>query len=156
MRAARVLAAQEQVDPARVGLTGFSLGSYASWWAMACDPSIATAAILCGGLGSLARDIHEGQPERHSSCHYIPGLLRHFDHPEIVADSIAPRPLMILAPLGDPDMAASGVDQLLDLVSPVYREAGRSHLFQVHRPDDGHVFRVKYFNWMVKWFEEQL
>jgi dienelactone hydrolase len=156
LRAARVLGAQEQVDPARVGLTGFSLGSYASWWAMACDPSITTAAILCGGLGSLARDIHEGQPERHSSCHYIPGLLRHFDHPEIVADCIAPRPLMILAPLGDPDMAASGVDQLLDLVSPVYREAGRSHLFQVHRPDDGHVFRVKYFNWMAKWFEEQL
>ena len=156
LRAARVLGAQEQVDSSRVGLTGFSLGSYASWWAMACDPSIRTAAILCGGLGSLERDIHEGQPDRHSSCHYIPGLLRHFDHPEIVADCIAPRPLMVLAPLQDPDMAASGVDQLLDLVSPVYREAGRSQLFQVHRPDDGHVFRVKYFNWMAKWFEEQL
>ncbi len=156
LRAARVLGAQEQVDQARVGLTGFSLGSYASWWAMACDPSIRTAAILCGGLGSLARDIHEGQPDRHSSCHYIPGLLRHFDHPEIVADCVAPRPLMVLAPLRDPDMAASGVDQLVDLVSPVYRKAGRSHLFQVHRPDDGHVFRVEYFNWMAKWFEEQL
>lgn len=156
LRAARVLGSQEQVDPARVGLTGFSLGSYASWWAMACDPSIRTAAILCGGLGSLARDIHEGQPDRHSSCHYIPGLLRRFDHPEIVADCIAPRPLMILAPLRDPDMAASGVDQLVDLVSPVYGKAGRSHLFQVHRPDDGHVFRVKYFNWMARWFEEQL
>ena len=156
LRAARVLGAQEQVDPSRVGLTGFSLGSYASWWAMACDPSIRTAAILCGGLGSLERDIHEGQPDRHSSCHYIPGLLRHFDHPEIVADCIATRPLMILAPLRDPDMAASGVERLLDLVSPVYRKAGRSHLFQVHRPDDGHVFRVEYFNWMAKWFEEQL
>ena len=63
---------------------------------------------------------------------------------------------MILAPLRDPDMAASGVDQLLDLVSPIYGKAGRSHLFQVHRPDDGHVFRVEYFNWMAKWFEEQL
>ena len=51
LRAARVLGAQEQVDHARVGLTGFSLGSYAAWWAMACDPSIRTAAILCGGSG---------------------------------------------------------------------------------------------------------
>ena len=156
LRAARVLGGQEEVDPSRVGLTGFSLGSYASWWAMAADPSIRTAAILCGGLGSLERDIHEGQPDRHSSCHYIPGLLRHFDHPEIVADCIAPRPLMILAPLRDPDMAASGVERLLKLVSPVYREAGRSRLFQVHRPDDGHVFRVQYFNRMARWFEEQL
>ena len=35
-------------------------------------------------------------------------------------------------------------------------QAGRSHLFQVHRPDDGHVFRLKYFNWMARWFEEHL
>ena len=68
LRAARVLGAQEQVEPSRIGLTGFSLGSYASWWAMAYDPSIRTAAILCGGLGSLARDIHEGNPDRHSSA----------------------------------------------------------------------------------------
>ena len=156
LRAARVLAAQKEVEPSRIGLTGFSLGSYASWWAMACDPSIRTAAILCGGLGSLARDIHEGSPERHSSCHYIPGLLRYFDHPEIVADCIAPRPLMILGPLQDPDMAAAGVEQLLRTVSPVYRAAGKSNLFKVHRPDDGHVFRVKYFEWMAQWFGEYL
>ncbi len=156
LRAARVLGAQEQVEPSRIGLTGFSLGSYASWWAMACDPSIRTAAILCGGLGSLARDIHEGNPDRHSSCHYIPGLLRYFDHPEIVADCIAPRPLMILGPMQDPDMAAAGVDQLLRQVSPVYRAAGKLNLFKVHRPDDGHVFRVKYFEWMAQWFGKYL
>ena len=154
--AARVLGAQEPVEPSRVGLTGFSLGSYASWWAMAADPSIRTAAVLCGGLGSLAKDIHEGNPDRHSSCHYIPGLLRYFDHPEIVADCIAPRPLMVLAPRKDPDMAASGVDQLLRQVTPVYRSAGRSRDFKVHRPDDGHVFRVEYFNWMAEWFERFL
>ena len=43
LRAARVLAAQEMVDPQRIGLTGFSLGGYAAWWATACDPSIAAA-----------------------------------------------------------------------------------------------------------------
>ena len=63
---------------------------------------------------------------------------------------------MILGPLQDPDMAASGVDQLLRQVSPVYRAAGKSNLFEVHRPDDGHVFRVKYFEWMAKWFGKYL
>ena len=63
---------------------------------------------------------------------------------------------MVLAPRKDPDMAASGVDQLLRQVTPVYRSAGRSRDFKVHRPDDGHVFRVEYFNWMAEWFERFL
>ena len=156
LRASRILAARPEVDPNRIGLTGFSLGAYASWWAMACDPSIRTVACLAGGLGSLARDVHEGNPDRHSSCHYIPGLLRYFDHPQIVADCIAPRPFMMLAPLKDPDMAVSGVDALLRVVQPVYFKSGYPERLQVYRPDDGHVFRVKYFEWMVLWFQKHL
>ena len=37
-RAARVLCATDGVDPARIGLTGMSLGGNASWYAMACAP----------------------------------------------------------------------------------------------------------------------
>ncbi len=156
IKAARVLASQPMVDSQRIGLTGFSLGGYAAWWAAACDPWIATAAPMCGGLGSLALDIHEGDPDRQSSFHYIPGLLRYFDHPEIVASCIAPRPLMILAPLHDPDMPASGVDQLLRVANPAYLKAGHPEKFKVYRPDDGHVFRVEYFEWMVEWFQASL
>ena len=156
LRASRVLASQPMVDSQRIGLTGFSLGGYAAWWAAACDPSIAAAAPMCGGLGSLALDIHEGDPDRQSSFHYIPGLLRYFDHPEIVASCIAPRPLMVLAPLHDPDMPASGVDQLLRVANPAYLKAGHPEKFKVYRPDDGHVFRVEYFEWMVEWFRASL
>ena len=156
LRAARVLASQPMVDSQRIGLTGFSLGGYAAWWAAACDPSIAAAAPMCGGLGRLALDIHEGDPDRQSSFHYIPGLLRYFDHPAIVASCIAPRPLMVLAPLHDPDMPASGVDQLLRVANPAYLKAGHPEKFKVYRPDDGHVFRVEYFEWMVEWFRASL
>ena len=156
LSAARVLASQPMVDSQRIGLTGFSLGGYAAWWAAACDPSIAASAPLCGGLGSLALDIHEGDPDRQSSFHYIPGLLRYFDHPEIVASCIAPRPLMLLAPLHDPDMPASGVEQLLRVANPAYLKAGHPEKLKVYRPDDGHVFRVEYFEWMAEWFRSVL
>ena len=156
LSAARVLARQPMVDAQRIGLTGFSLGGYAAWWAAACDPSIAASAPLCGGLGSLALDIHDGDPDRQSSFHYVPGLLRYFDHPEIVASCIAPRPLMLLAPLHDPDMPASGIDQLLRVANPAYLKAGHPEKFKVYRPNDGHVFRVEYFEWMAEWFRSSL
>ena len=65
--AARVLAATDGVDPDRIGITGMSLGGQASWYATACAPWIRAAAPVCGGLGSMARHIHEGQVERHSA-----------------------------------------------------------------------------------------
>ena len=156
LKAARVLAAEPSVDPGRVGLTGFSLGSYATWMAAACDPSIPAVAVLCGGLGTLAAVIHEGDPDRSSSFSYIPHMLRYFDHPEIVAAAIAPRPLMMLAPLRDQDMPRSGVDRLIEVVRPVYEEQGLADRFVVHRPDDEHNFRVEYFEWTVEWFKSQL
>ncbi len=156
LKAARVLEAEPAVDPARVGLTGFSLGSYATWMAAACDPSIPAVAVLCGGLGTLAAVIHEGDPDRSSSYCYIPHMLRYFDHPEIVAATIAPRPLMMLAPLRDQDMPRSGVDRLIEVVRPVYEEKGLAERFVVHRPDDEHNFRIEYFEWTVEWFKSQL
>ena len=156
LKAARVLEAEPQVDPSRVGLTGFSLGSYATWMAAACDPSIPAVAVLCGGLGTLAAVIHEGDPDRSSSYCYIPHMLRYFDHPEIVAATIAPRPLMMLAPLRDQDMPPSGVDRLIEVVRPVYEEQGLTERFVVYRPDDAHNFRIEYFEWTVEWFKSQL
>lgn len=156
LKAARVLEAEPSVDPARVGLTGFSLGSYATWMAAACDPSIPAVAVLCGGLGTLAAVIHEGDPDRSSSFSYIPHMLRYFDHPEIVAATIAPRPLMMLAPLRDQDMPRSGVDRLIEVVRPVYEEQGLADRFVVYRPDDRHNFRIEYFEWTVEWFKSQL
>lgn len=156
LKAARVLEAEPQVDPSRVGLTGFSLGSYATWMAAACDPSIPAVAVLCGGLGTLAAVIHEGDPDRSSSYCYIPHMLRYFDHPEIVAAAIAPRPLMMLAPLRDQDMPRSGVDRLIEVVRPVYEEQGLTERFVVYRPDDAHNFRIEYFEWTAAWFKSQL
>ncbi len=156
LKAARVLEAEPSVDPGRVGMTGFSLGSYATWMAAACDPSIPAVAVLCGGLGTLAAVIHEGDPDRSSSFSYIPHMLRYFDHPEIVAATIAPRPLMMLAPLRDQDMPRSGVDRLIEVVRPVYEEQGLIERFAIYRPDDAHNFRIEYFEWMAEWFKSQL
>ena len=152
--AARALADLPGVDGARIGLTGMSLGGMATWTAMACDPTIRAGAAVCGVLGSLARLIHEGNIWRHSSLVFVPHLLRYFDHGDIVAGCIAPRPFMAVAPLDDVDMPRAAVDDLIRTVTPAYAEA--EDRFVVHRPPGGHIFTVDAFEQVVDWFDRFL
>ena len=149
--AARILADAEGVDAGRIALTGMSLGGNASWYAIACAPWIAAAAPVCGGLGRMERVIHEGQNERHSAYYFIPHMLRHFDHPEVVAACIAPRPLFMVAPTEDEDMPRSGVDDLVPVVRKAYEEMGKPEQFTVYHPEGRHVYRVGYLERVAAW-----
>ena len=108
LRAARILAARDGVDPDRVGITGMSLGGNATWYAMAAAPWIRAGAPICGGVGRMATLIHEGDIERHSAYFFIPHMLRYFDHPEVVAACMPPRPFMMVSPTQDEDMPRRG------------------------------------------------
>jgi len=154
--AGRALAATAGVDADRIGLTGMSLGGNATWYAMACAPWIRAGVPVCGGVGRMYRVIHESQYDRHSAFYFIPHMLRHFDHPEVVAACIAPRPFMMIAPLEDEDMPRSGVDDLIPPVSSAYEMLGKPNNFKVHQPTGNHVYLVEYFELMVNWFERFL
>ena len=156
LRAARILASQDGVDSGRIGLTGMSLGGLATWFAMACDPWVKAGAPICGGLGSMARNIHEGLPDRSSSAIFLPNMLRYFDHPEIVSSCIAPRPFMTVIPTMDEDMPKSGADLLVEKVTPTYESAGLGERFKVYQPQGNHQFLIEYFERMVEWFNRYL
>ena len=156
LRAARILAAQEQVDATRIGLTGMSLGGLATWYPMACAPWIRTGVPICGGIGSMARNIHEGLADRASSAIYVPHMLRYFDHPEIVAACIAPRPFMTIVPNRDEDMPPAGAAELIREVTPVYEAMGCPEHFKVYQPEGNHQFLVSYFELMAAWFDRFL
>jgi dienelactone hydrolase len=154
--AARVLASADGVDPLRIGLTGMSLGGNATWYAMACAPWIAAGVPICGSPSSLDTVVKLGDPERHSSYFYIPHMLRYFDHADIVAACIFPRPFMMLAPTEDEDTPREGVDRLVQAVGPVYETAGHGERFRVHQPAGKHLYRIEYFELMVDWFGRHL
>ncbi len=156
LSAARVLASCDGVDADRIGLTGMSLGGNATWYSMACDPWIAAGVPICGSPSSLDVVSKLGDPLRHSAYFYIPHMLRYFDHPDIVAACIAPRPFMMVAPTEDEDTPWEGVDLLKEAVPPVYEAAGNPEGFRVHQPAGRHMYRAEYFKLMVDWFERHL
>ena len=142
--------------PHRIGLTGMSLGGNATWYSMACDPSIAAGVPICGSPSSLDVVSKLGDPLRHSAYFYIPHMLRYFDHPDIVSACIAPRPFMMVAPTEDEDTPKEGVDLMREAVAPVYEAAGHPERFRVHQPAGRHMYRVEYFELMVNWFDRHL
>ena len=156
LRAARVLAATEGIDAERIGLAGMSLGGNATWYAMACAPWIAAGVPICGGVGSLAKVIHQADIERHSAYYFVPGLLRYFDHGEIVAACMPPRPFMVIAPTRDEDMPREGVEELVPPVAEAYAISGHAERFEVYQPEGNHLFRMEYFERMVDFFKRFL
>jgi dienelactone hydrolase len=154
LRAARILAAHEAVNPSRIGMTGMSLGGNVTWYGMASDPTIRVGVPVAGSVGSLATAIHEGDVNRHSSYFYIPHMLRYFDHPQVVGACICPRPFMVIAPTRDEDMPTSGVEKMMSIVKPVYDAAGHPERFKVYQPESNHVYTEEYFERVVEWLKK--
>ena len=105
----------------------------------------------------MASLIREGDIERHSAYFFIPHMLRYFDHPEVVAACMPPRPFMMVAPTQDEDMPREGVERF---------DSGcgsRSTRHWDTRSDSRSISRMatiafssEYFEWMVEWFRRFL
>lgn len=87
------LASRPDVDPARIGAFGISMGCTLSYWLAAMDQRIAAVAHLCcfADLGTM---IELGAHDGHGIYLVVPGLLNEADAGAIGA-LVAPRPQLI-------------------------------------------------------------
>ena len=87
------LVARPDVDPARVGVFGISMGATYSYWLAAVDPRIKAVAQLCC-FADFAKMIELGAHDGHGIYLTIPGLLDWASNGAI-AGLVAPRPQFI-------------------------------------------------------------
>lgn len=94
------LAARPEVDPARIGAYGVSMGATLAAWTAAVDPRIAAVAQLLAfaDLGALVRS---GAHDLHGPWLTVPGLLRKTSAGRI-AGAVAPRPQFVATGGRDP------------------------------------------------------
>ena len=149
------LSRRSDVDPERIGCTGMSFGGITTFYTTAVDSRFKVAAPLCGGVGSLRHIIEIGTPGYHGHYWWIPRILLHFDHGEIVA-SQAPRPYFIAGPLDDIGMPKEGVQELLDKALPAYERAGAPDALVAFRPPGPHSFTLEIFEELVTFFDNYL
>jgi dienelactone hydrolase len=162
--ACSLLAARPEVNAARLGVTGHSLGGHGSIWLAACDDRIRCAAPSCSGPTFRENP----QPLVWSRDHwyvYFPQLREEFlsgrripcDFHEMMA-LIAPRPLLERFALNDGDPTGQNHRAMLHLrLHELYRLLGceQAHAFVVF--GDGHFIpdlsRESMLGWMDRWLK---
>jgi acetyl esterase/lipase len=124
LRALDWLIARPDVDAARIGTLGISMGSTMAWWLAALDQRVKVTVDIC-----CLTDFHTLLAEKglagHGIYYYVPALLRHFTTAQINA-LIAPRAHLGLAV----------IDREL---TRVYADQGHPERWKLLRYDVGHM-----------------
>ncbi len=145
-RAIDLLQTLREVDPKRIGVAGHSLGGHNSLFVAAFDRRLRAVVTSCGFTsfhkymgGDLTGWSHKGYMPRIAGVYGKSPDRMPFDFADVLA-AIAPRPLFVNAPLHDANFDASGVDDVVNAVRPLYEKArARVRIVVVH-PDAQHDF----------------
>ncbi|KAJ6828488.1 uncharacterized protein M6B38_362015 [Iris pallida] len=176
------LVQREDIDPARIGITGESLGGMHAWLAAAVDTRYAVVVPIIGVQGfrwALDNDkwqarvdsikpvfeearVDLGKKEIDKEVvekvwdRIAPGLASQFDSPYTVP-SIAPRPQLILNGAEDPRCPIAGLDTPISRATEVYKEADCPDKFKMIAYDGiGHEMTVSMVKDASDWFDKFL
>jgi dienelactone hydrolase len=149
------LSERPDVRADRIGITGMSFGGITSFYTWLSDGRIAAAAPICGGVGSVDVFLKKGSRSYHGFYWWLPDMLTIGDQGDFAA-AMAPRPLMVWAPLSDIGMPAEGVDRFLEVAKPAYVARNAANDLVVHRPPGGHEFSMGAFDAIVDFFNARL
>lgn len=136
LRSMDYLVSRPDVDEARIGTLGISMGSTMAWWVAALDERVAACVDICC-LTDFDALVEDNGLDRHGVYYYVPRLRKHFTTSQINA-LIAPRPHLALAGLRDGLTPIAGLDRIERELNAVYRDAGVPENWKLLRYDVGH------------------
>jgi hypothetical protein len=136
LRALDFLIQRPDVDPARVGTLGMSMGSTMAWWLAALDERIkVTVDINC--LTDFQALLARKALSLHGLDFFVPGLINHFTTAQINA-LMAPRAHLGLAGLRDRLTPVEGLDTIDNELKRVYAALGHPERWKLLRYDVEH------------------
>lgn len=147
------LVTRPEVDPARIGCLGISMGGYRSMFLAALDARIKAACVV--GFMSTVRPMVQAHVDTHSWVHFLPGLHRYLDWPDLVSLA-APRKLLVQQCSRDGLFPPAGMRDSLDKIAAVYEKAKVREQFDGRFYDAPHAFTRAMQDEAFAWFDRQL
>jgi hypothetical protein len=151
MRGLDLLETLPYVKPGAFGTIGHSLGGHNSVYTAVFDDRLKVVVTSCG-LDSFL-DYYQGDEKvwlpgkGWTQTRYMPRLADYrgrlaeipFDFHELIG-ALAPRHVLIAAPLGDSNFRAESVDRVVAAARPVFALYGHPERLQLEHPEGGHDF----------------
>lgn len=146
MRCVDLLQSRPEVDPARIGVIGHSLGGHNSMFVAVFDERLKVIVTSCGWCPF--HDYYGGKIAGWTSDRYMPRLRDvygldpdkvPFDFYEVVA-ALAPRAFFSVSPLHDANFDVNGVKKAVVAARPVFDLFNAGNNLQVRYPDCEHDF----------------
>lgn len=153
IRSLDLLQSLPEVDGARLGCIGHSLGGHNGLWLAAFDTRVKVVVSSCGfnSFASYAASPYGGGTlKNYAQRRYMPRMATEygndpkrvpFDWPEVLA-AIAPRATFINAPLHDENFVVAGATECVDAARPVFALFDAADRLVVVHPDAAHAFPI--------------
>jgi dienelactone hydrolase len=149
------LAARPEVDAARLGCVGLSVGGYRSFLLGALDERI-KAAVDVGWMTSFGAQIKQHVINTVGLSFHINGLYRYLDFPDLAA-LVAPRALLVINGSQDSLFALDGVKAAFDKIGRCYVKAGAADRVRCSLYDAPHEFNLEMqkeaWQWLARWLQ---
>ncbi|MCS7014816.1 MAG: dienelactone hydrolase family protein [Gemmatales bacterium] len=158
-RAVDVLQSLPEVDGARIGAIGHSLGGHNSIFLAVFDERVKCVVSSCGYCSF--RTYMKGDLRGWSHAGYMPLIIKQygadpkkmpFEFTEVIA-ALAPRAFLTVAPTNDHNFDVNGVRECIRAAEPVYRLLGATDKLRAIYPQAGHDFpeqaRQEAYQWLT-------
>ncbi len=152
IRTVDYLLTRPEVDPSRIGCVGISMGGDRTVYLAGLDKRI-KCAVVVGWMATL-RSMIQKYVLTHSFMHFLPGLTRSLDLPDLVG-CMAPKPLMVQQCSRDELYPLEGMKEAVKKLENIYGKAGAGSRFEGRFYDQPHLFAIKMqdeaFDWLDRW-----
>jgi dienelactone hydrolase len=154
IRTVDYLASRPEVDPARIGCVGISMGGYRTDFLAGLDDRI-QCAVSVGWMSTL-RPLIRKHVLTHSFVHFLPGLTRFVDLPDVIG-CMVPKPLMVQQCRLDQLYSLDGMTESVKKIGAIYAKSGADSRFEGRFYDRPHLFSLDMqedaFAWLDRWLK---
>ena len=147
------LLTRPEVDPARIGCIGLSIGGFRSAHLFGLDPRISVC-VDAGWMTSYSMQL-DNHLRHHTWMIYVPGQLAFLDLPDVVSLSV-PKPLMIINCGKDALYTVDAMKSAEEKIRAVYKKVNAPDRFAAKWYDVPHSLNIGMQDDAVRWLEKWL
>lgn len=153
IRSVDYLVSRPEVDPARIGCVGLSMGGFRSCHLGALDDRI-KASVVVGWMASFPWQLQHHVRNTIGHTMLAPGLYRYIDYPD-VASLAMPSALLVINGKKDGLFESTGVAECFDKLHACYKKAGIPDRIKTSWYDAPHEFnpqmQAEAWEWIKRW-----